>query len=176
MLVLFILLLIFDVVLVFSTKSGFPTISRIALHATPKFVVIIWLFGVLTGNVFFPRSHPELKLSRMKRLAILTIIGIFYLVLGYQVDQMGSGKACKENIAGSGAVWSFLRAECLSCNSTANMSFVSCESSDADECKATVNFSTDANLCFFLFGMFCGFVFWPQVPNSSNDSDSFINS
>lgn len=174
MLIVFLALLVFDVVMVVLTTSGFLTISKIVLHATPRFVVMIWIFGIVTGNIFFPRSQPELKLRRTVRLVILIFFGFGFLALGHRVDQMSSGLQCSTHTRGNGFVWSFLRAECISCNSTNNMNFVPCIQANDDECRATVNFSTDANLCIFLFGMFCGFVFWPQVPDSGADSKQFL--
>ncbi len=173
MLFFFIVLLLFDIVLVFSADSGFPTISRVVLHATPKFVVIVWFFGLLTGNIFFPRTKPEVKIAPIFRLLILVSIGCSLLLLGYRVNSLNAEKSCSQNLPGSSWVWSFLRAECISKDS-GKLNFVDCFTLDQCQCESTVNFSTDANLVLFLFGMFCGFVFWPQLPESSAHCDEFF--
>lgn len=170
LLFLFVGIIVFDVVLVFWASKGFPTISKVMLNLMPQFLVVIWAFGVMTGNVFFPRRSGRLWGGRTWRLVVLSLIGGAFLYLGNELAAYTDGKSCGDVETSDGFYWSFLQVDCIDLDPTQNMRYIDCANPNLDECQTKLNLTTDAKLMFLLFGMLCGFVIWPQVPDGESQA------
>jgi len=80
----FIALLVFDIIFVIS--DDFPTISQIVFNSSPRYFVIIWLFGLMTTNIFFQREAVKVFNPR-KNFIILFSITIAFLLMGLTIKQ-----------------------------------------------------------------------------------------
>lgn len=74
----FVTLIILDIIFVMPNK--FPTISQVVFDSSPKYLVIIWLFGLAITNIFFQKftsSDINLKFN------FLVILGITVILIGF---------------------------------------------------------------------------------------------
>src|SRR5210317_1667734 len=65
--IIFAVLIVMDVV--FVLPNPFPTFSRLMLDSSPKYSFIIWLWGIITANIFFPRKVKNVFLVKSIGLA-----------------------------------------------------------------------------------------------------------
>ena len=160
--VLFLGLVILDLVLI--AVDGKVTISRIVHHSSPTFMIIIWILGIATSNVFLPQKRKP-YLSHSKRLAILTVLGIGLLILGFQVDSIGAEKQCGSITADpeEQAYWNFLEVKCI-LPSDSNFNAVNCaQCAGYSNCTTKADFTEEIKLIILLFGLVCGHYLWPHV-------------
>jgi len=71
----------------FLLADDYATISKVVLYATPKYLVWIWLFGMLTTHFFFPRKKSEVRIRRVTSFMITALIAVGLLFVGHALDK-----------------------------------------------------------------------------------------
>lgn len=80
----FIGLIALDIVLVF--PNGYPTISQVIYDSSPRFSILIFLFGLFVTNVFFQRQVLA-PIKLMRNFSIIFLVGILFLIQGFALEQ-----------------------------------------------------------------------------------------
>lgn len=83
-LAVFIILIVLDIV--FVAIDGLPTISMVVHDSSPKWMVLIWFFGLFVTNVLFQRKVPTRK-NTVMNFFVLAAVSVFLLVLGLMIPQ-----------------------------------------------------------------------------------------
>jgi len=161
---IFIALLVFDVIFVISNK--FPTISQIAINSSPRYFVIIWLFGLAITNIFFQKQSTE-AFPVFKNFIILFAITIVFFVLGLMIKQptiinCGNYKTeipkfetpfvtrilCQHSTKGSSKVQN---KKCQSLNCDDNIDF-------------KLDLTVQIKFLLLFSGIILGYILWPSKP------------
>ncbi len=79
-LVLFVFIALLVVDIAFVTSDDFPTISQMIFDSSPKYLVIIWLFGLTITNFFFQRETSEPFNIRINFLILFSITIVLWLI------------------------------------------------------------------------------------------------
>lgn len=156
-------LVVLDIVFVASPK--FPSISRVIYNSSPKFIVLIWLFGLFISNVFLQRKVQS-NTNFIWNFIVLLAVSCGILILGNTIKLNGEidcanyqteiPKAeikyvtrvlCQEEVADS---IDYINRDCQKMN-----------------CNGAVYFKLDVTneikLLLLILGILAGYLFWPKV-------------
>ena len=159
--IIFAFLIIVDVA--FVLPNPFPTFSRAVLDSSPKYMFIIWLWGIMTANIFFPRQ--------VKNIVRLKYIGAFLIILVTMLlfaigDQISNTSA---------------RIDCSNFQEQSPPTFteVICRDDDGAkiDCIATLgecdftkyDITIYAKFGLLIFGFVFGYFLWPQMEQEPKD-------
>lgn len=153
--IIFAILLVADII--FVLPNQFPTFSRLTLDSSPRYSFIIFLWGILTANIFFPR-----KVKSAFKLKIFGIIGIIGICIGLYIHgnsirNMTTQVDC-ETIQ-SEPQPAFTEIICYN----ANDDKVDCSRPDRTCETIKYDITTFSKLTLLVVGFVFGFIFWPQV-------------
>lgn len=154
--IIFATLLILDIVFVFPGIS-FPTISRVMLFSSPKYLFIIWLWGIATSNIFFPRKIKNTV--KVKFIGLLFLIAI--TVPLYFVGDMISKQSDELSFIDRSTASTSMFTEIICYNE--DVLKVDC-SNDATPCTSVrIDINTGTKTMLLVAGMLFGYFLWPQV-------------
>ena len=83
-LAIFMTLLVLDIM--FVTSDNYPTIRQMVFDSSPRYFVIIWLFGLAVTNIFFQRE-PTATFNIRKNFIILFSITLIFWLMGLMIKQ-----------------------------------------------------------------------------------------
>lgn len=152
--IIFAALLLLDVVFVLPNK--FPTISKVVLFSSPKNLFFIWLWGVATANLFFPRKFKHVV--RIRIIGFILLIGItvpLYFV-GQMVSRQSAGLECSD---GATMPSSFFTE--LICYNELDQK-MPCANAGTD-CYVRIDINTHTKAMLIILGMLFGYFLWPQL-------------
>lgn len=159
----FVALVVLDIVFVYF--SQFPTISRVIYNSSPKFIVLIWLFGLFISNVFLQRKVSS-NINFVWNLLLLTALTIGFIILGNKI-------IIKEDTDCSNYQTIIKKVEIK------YVTRVLCQEFEKDSfhyknrdcqtlnCNSEVGFKLDLTnemkLLILVLGVIAGYLFWPKI-------------
>ena len=172
---IFIALIILDIV--FAFPNGFPTISLVVYNSSPKFIVLLWLFGLFVTNVFFQRTiHEKIKLER--NFLILSIMGIGLLAIGLLIKQPGIDCENYKNEIKEVEIPYVTRVLCQDIsNGLSEMKNCDCETLSCNDnlCDVAIKFKLDLTVytkfLILILGILSGYFLWPNSKEEGQDAD-----
>ena len=159
--IIFAILIILDVV--FVLPNPFPTFSRLMLDSSPKFSFVIWLWGVITANIFFPRKVEKVFLVKSIGLAGIIVISTALYIHGNNIVKQSSALDCSN--FDTQPQPGFTEIICYNSNN----SKVDCADSQNDCQNTKYDITTMSKLSLLVFGFIFGYFFWPQMERDPED-------
>ena len=160
--IIFATLLLLDIVFVLPNK--FPTISKVVLFSSPKNLFIIWLWGVATANIFFPRKFKNAV--KIKIIGFVLLIGI--TVPLYFVGQMVSRQSDGLNCSDSATAPSSYFTEIICYNDVDHK--VDCAEGRTPCSYVRIDINTRTKAMLIIAGMLFGYFLWPQFERSPDEA------
>ncbi|WP_074406150.1 MULTISPECIES: hypothetical protein [Aquimarina] len=157
----FIALVVLDVI--FVSIPEYPSISRVIYGSSPKFIVLIWFFGLFISNIFFQRNVIDNK-YQSKYFVLLATCSILFLILGFYLKSITNINCenykekeikyvtrvlCQKHYKCS-AQYDNLNCELLDCND------------DVGNIKFKIDITNTMKLLILVFGIVAGYLFWPK--------------
>lgn len=154
----------------FLLNENYSTISQVALYSSPKYMVFIWLFGVMTMNFFFPRNKSTVKIKKSVSIFLTVSVGIILLFAGHAIAVQ---KDCESADFPSVEVPYYMEATCreFSKNARVDCDDLKCKKQKEgyvlqDE-ENTVyilkyDLTPEMKLLLMIFGFIFGYLIWPQ--------------
>lgn len=158
--IIFATLLLLDVVFVLPNK--FPTISKVVLFSSPKNLFFIWLWGVATANLFFPRKFKHVV--RIRIIGFILLIGItvpLYFV-GQMVSKQSAGLECSD----SGRAPTSYFTEIICYNNLDQK--VVCTDARTPCTYVRIDINTRTKAMLIIAGMLFGYFLWPQLEREAS--------
>ena len=153
--VIFALLIILDVI--FVLPNPFPTFSRTVLDSSPKFMFIIWFWGIMTANIFFPRKVKNMVRLKIIGSVLIVFISAVLLYTGNHVYTISSQLDCDNLQSRTPPILTE-----IICRDEEGTKIDCVEM--AIKCDYTkYDITTSAKLGLLIFGFVFGYFFWPQV-------------
>lgn len=162
-LIIFLSLIVLDVIFVLPTP--FPTFSRVVLDSSPKYMFIIWLWGIMTANIFFTRKVTFNLKTRLFGLICMILISVGLYIGGNKISTSTSDLNCENIQTQNPSVFSE-----VVCYNSKN-SKIDCNDIENNCLSVKYDISTMSKLSLLIFGLAFGYFFWPQierVPSESN--------
>ncbi|GGD09041.1 hypothetical protein [Hyunsoonleella pacifica] len=159
----FIALVVLDIV--FVSFSQFPTISRVIYNSSPKFIVLIWLFGLFISNVFLQRKVSN-NINFVWNLIILVIISVGFIIIGNKIIISDDVKCSNyQTIIKKVEIKYVTRVLCQEFESDSfHYENRDCETLN---CNSKVGFKLDLTnemkLLILVLGVIAGYLFWPKI-------------
>jgi len=153
--IIFAVLIVLDVV--FVLPNPFPTFSRLMLDSSPKYSFIIWLWGVITANIFFPRKVKNIRLVKFIGLLGIIFISTALYIQGNRISNMSSTLDCNNFLSETQPNFTE-----IICYNSEN-SKVDCAEATNDCNKTKYDITTTSKLSLLIFGFVFGYLFWPQM-------------
>ncbi len=153
--IIFAALLILDVVFVLPNK--FPTISKVVLFSSPKNLFFIWLWGVATANIFFPRKFKHVVKIRIIGLILLIGITVPLYFVGQMLSEQSSGINCSDSVSTPTSYFT----EIICYNKLDQKVACGYASTPCNYVRIDINTRTKAML--IIAGMLFGYFLWPQL-------------
>jgi small-conductance mechanosensitive channel len=153
--IIFATLIVLDVVFVLPTP--FPTFSRVVLDSSPRYMFIIWLWGIMTANIFFTRNVAFKFTNRLIALVLMILISLGLYLVGNNISNSSSDINC-ENIQ-SETVSTFSELVCYNSDDAK----IDCNETEGDCFWVKHDISTMSKLSLLIFGFLYGYFFWPQI-------------
>lgn len=182
------LLLIADIYFLSSVKH--PTISKVALYSSPRYLVLIWLFGFFTTHFFFPRvlpPKPDKLIERKSSFLWSILMGVALLIIGFLVSKPTD---CNELGFPEFRNTSFFME--ATCRDFANNSRVSCDNlickergedtpmeyftekkyqltnNEGGDFMVKYDLTPEMKFLLLILGFFWGYYIWPQKKSKNN--------
>ncbi len=170
---IFIALIILDIVFVF--PNGFPTISLVIYNSSPKFIVLLWLFGLFVTNVFFQRTiYEKIKLGR--NFLILSLMGIVLLAIGLFVEQPSITCENYRNEIKDVEIPYVTRVLCQNISGgLSEMKNCDCKTLSCNDnlCDGAIKFKLDLTVyvkfLILILGILSGYFLWPNSKEEGQD-------
>ncbi len=161
----------------FLLADDYATISKVVLYSTPRYLIWIWLFGMLTTHFFFPRKKSDVKIQRKTSFAITALIAAGLLFAGYALDKEVTcndvdfpslkGKpfyielSCREYVEN-------IRLDCANfdCQKQANNAYALVNAKKETENTQFLlkyDITQEMKLLLMIFGFISGYFIWPQT-------------
>lgn len=86
MIILFVFIGLIALDIVFVFPNGYPTISQVVYDSSPKFIILIFLFGLFVTNVFFQREVTT-TINFKRNFSIIFLVCLSLGVTGFAVEQ-----------------------------------------------------------------------------------------
>ena len=153
--IIFAVLIVLDVV--FVLPNPFPTFSRLMLDSSPKYSFIIWLWGVITANIFFPRKVNKVLLIKSIGLAGIILISTALFIHGSNIANKSKLLECT-NI-NTQPQPGFTEVICYN----AKNSKIDCFAANGDCSNSKYDITTTSKLMLLIFGFVFGYLLWPQI-------------
>lgn len=153
--IIFATLIVLDVIFVLPTP--FPTFSRVVLDSSPRYMFIIWLWGIMTANIFFTRNVPFIFKNRLIALVLMILISLGLYLVGNNISKSSSNINCA-NIQ-SETVSTFSELVCYNSDDLK----IDCNEAEGDCFWVKHDISTMSKLSLLIFGFLYGYFFWPQI-------------
>lgn len=153
--IIFALLIILDVV--FVLPNPFPTFSRTILDSSPKYIFIIWLWGIMTANIFFPRKVKNIFMTKMVGLIFIIVISLILVGIGNNVSELSMQLDCT-NFQFK-VPPAFTEVICRNDEGTK----IDCIQTVANCAQTKYDITTSSKLGLLLFGFVFGYFLWPQT-------------
>lgn len=163
--IIFAMLIILDVIFVLP-YTKFPTISRVVLMSSPKYLFVIWLWGIATSNIFFPRRITHTFSMKITGLIVLIVITVPLFYVGNMVLDQSDQLLC--STINTDSVTMFTDIICY--NDLGQK--VDC-AKDTFLCSSVrVDINTGTKAIILLAGMLFGYFFWPQFERKVDRVDN----
>jgi len=158
----FVTLIILDIVFVMPNK--FPTISQVVFDSSPKYLVIIWLFGLAITNIFFQKFTSS-DINMKFNFLVLLGITIILIGFGFAIDRPNN-IICDnyQTEIGNTEIPYVTRILCQDyTNGRTERINKNCQSL---ECSDSIDFKLDLAVHFkfliLILGIFAGYALWPS--------------
>lgn len=86
MIILFVFIALIALDIVFVFPNGYPTISQVIYDSSPRFSILIFLFGLFVTNVFFQRE-VETPIHFKRNFIILLLVSALLIAQGFTLKQ-----------------------------------------------------------------------------------------
>ena len=153
--IIFAALILLDILFVLPNK--FPTISKVVLFSSPKNLFFIWLWGVATANIFFPKKFKNVV--KIKIIGLILLIGITLTL--YFAGQMVSKQSAGINCNNSAMAPTSLFTELICYNELDQK--VACTDPRTPCNYVRIDINTLTKAILILAGMLFGYFLWPQL-------------
>jgi len=162
--IIFAILIVLDIV--FVLPNPFPTFSRIVLDSSPKYMFIIFLWGIMTANIFFSRKVKHIIRVKLFGLVLMIVITMVLYMMGSQIAGMSTELECENFESRTQPVFTE-----LICRNSAGEK-IDCISS-FEECRSTkYDITTMNKLSLLIFGFVFGYLLWPQIEQDPRDTST----
>lgn len=153
--IIFAILIVLDVV--FVLPNPFPTFSRTVLDSSPKYAFIIWLWGIMTANIFFPRNVNNIFRIKLIGLVLMILISVVLYTLGSNIFEQSAGINCSNYSSTNPTIFTE-----VICYNTDNAK-IDCNSTSVICSGIKYDITTTAKLYLLIFGFVFGYFLWPQM-------------
>jgi hypothetical protein len=153
--IIFAALLLLDIVFVLPNK--FPTISKVVLFSSPKNLFIIWLWGVATANIFFPRKFKHVVKIRIIGFILLIAITVPLYFVGQMISRQSTGLECSD----SATIPPSFFTEIICYNDVDHK--VDCVDARTPCSYVRIDINTRTKAMLIIAGMLFGYFLWPQL-------------
>lgn len=169
LIVIMVVLVLADVF--FLLEPNYSTISQVALYSSPKYMVFIWLFGLMTMNFFFPRRKSTVKIKKPISIFLTVSVGTLLLFTGHSIAVQ---KDCEAANFPSVEVPYYMEVTCreFSKNERVDCDDLKCKKQgesyvlqqDEESIVYILKYDLTPEMKFLLlvFGFIFGYVIWPQ--------------
>lgn len=158
----FIGLIILDIIFVF--PNGYPTISQVVYDSSPRFIILIFLFGLFVTNVFFQREVTQF-LHFNRNFWVLLFVGFILGLAGFAIPQP-SHITCDNYTEEINKVETpyITRVLCQDIsNGNTERENRDCNLLDCHEnIKFKIDFTVSIKLIILLLGIALGYYLWPS--------------
>jgi hypothetical protein len=159
--IIFAALLLLDIVFVLPNK--FPTISKVVLFSSPKNLFIIWLWGVATANIFFPRKFKNKVRIKIIGFVLLVAITVPLYFVGQMVSKQSAELSCQDRAATPASFFT----EIICYNDLDQK--VACMDAIAPCNYVRIDINTRTKAMLIVAGMLFGYFLWPQLEREGDE-------
>lgn len=170
------LIVVLDIV--FVAVDQFPTVSQVIQDSSPKYLVLIWLYGVATANIFFPLTKHEKQLVPKKLGAVsLAVICLALFVYGFTFKQPVMNCQNYQDVEIEKIYQLIIKTKVRDAAShdkidPASMIIQECSE---DKFEFKIDLRTDVKLLLVIFGIISGYLFWRQrIPSFDKVLSDYI--
>lgn len=167
--ILFATLILLDVIFVLPNK--FPTISRVVLLSSPKNLFLIWLWGVTTANLFFPRKIKNP--GKTKIIGSFLLIGITagLIFIGLNISQEADDLTCADATNTPTSFYTEIICYTEYDDPKKPDDKVDCAEPGRACDYIRIDITTPAKATLIIVGMLFGYLLWPQLEREEDNSD-----
>ena len=153
--IIFAFLFILDVFLVL--PNPFPTISSVVLASSPKYMFIIWVWGIITANLFFSRNVVfKFGIRLISLVCMIAIITALYFA-GKSISE----KSESLNFDNIEIKTTSAFTEIICYNSEGNK--IDCVNNRSNYHSSKYDLTTESKFILLLTGFVFGYFLWPQA-------------
>ena len=153
--IIFAILIVADII--FVLPNQFPTFSRLMLNSSPRYSFIIFLWGIMTANIFFSRKVKSPIKLKAFGLAGMIILSVALYIHGNSIRNKSIEVNCATILTQPQPAFT----EIICYNS--NDDKVNCNSGEANCASTKYDITTMTKLLLLVFGFVYGLIFWPQI-------------
>ena len=144
--------------IIFVLLKPFPTISQVVLDSSPKYMILIWLFVVVTANLFFPISKRLLVYPQGVKVLSLSCMFFLLAYAGHRLSQYKQLDSIDSSL-----IESITIDRCTNIIDGA-VYRVNCDVSSASPyLQRRVDLKTSSKLGLLFIGFLSGLLFTPQI-------------
>jgi hypothetical protein len=158
--IVFILLILFDVVLVVFDPQR--TISKVVMNSSPKWMVIIWIWGVLGANFFFPRNPDNVGVSKWVGFVSLGVISILLIFAGHSLNR--TQVSCNDDGSIRIPMFSMVVGNDRETRDRTVYEEIDCSYMELNRSSTYFRYdlTQECKISLLILGAFFGFFVWPQ--------------
>jgi len=163
MIILFVFIGLIALDIVFVFPNGYPTISQVVYDSSPRFIILIFLFGLFITNVFFQRevTHP---INFKGNFIMLLLVGISLVIAGFTLKQPAHISCSNFQTEIFKAETPYLTRVLCQDHTKGLTEYENCDCSQL-QCNTNVHFKKDftvgIKLIILLTGILLGYFLWP---------------
>lgn len=157
----FIGLIVLDIVFVF--PNGYPTISQVVYDSSPKFIILIFLFGLFVTNVFFQREVTT-PINFKRNFIIIFLVCFSLGVIGFSIKQPAHISCNNFQTEIPKAETPYITRILCQDHTNGLTEYENCDCTQL-QCNENVHFKKDATVgvkfMVLLAGILLGYFLWP---------------
>lgn len=153
--IIFAILLLVDII--FVLPNPFPTFSTVILKSSPKYMFIIWIWGIMTANLFFSRNIPFKFRVKVIGLIFIVVITIALYFAGKSISYASKDLSYENIELKSTSIFT----EIICYNREGYK--IDCVNNRTNYHFAKYDLTTGSKFLLLLAGFIFGYFLWPQI-------------
>ena len=153
--IIFAILILVDVILVL--PNPLPTFSSVVLKSSPKYMFIVWIWGITTAKLFFNRNIVFKYRDKIIGLIFLLAITIALYFAGKSISEKSKDLICENIELKSTSILT----EIICYNSDGHK--IDCVNNRTNCHTAKYDLTTGSKFMLLLLGFIFGYFLWPQT-------------
>lgn len=153
--IVFAILLLLDII--FVLPNPFPTFSTVVLKSSPKYMFIIWIWGIMTANLFFSRNIAFKFRVKIIGLILIIVITLALYFAGKSISDGSNDLNCENIELKSTTIFT----EIICYNSDGKK--IDCINNRTNCYSGRYDLTTGSKFTLLLAGFIFGYFLWPQM-------------